>query len=109
MEGSKAKPQASLDTAKLRLNRVINGTMHKGRMFGNTFGILGLFYAVSESFAQNQLDSTLPDDVSSVIAGLVTGGLYRIAAGPKSIAVGSVMGGIAATVLVLGRNTMKAA
>jgi import inner membrane translocase subunit TIM23 len=106
IEGSRAKPQASLDTAKLRLNRLINSTMHRGRMFGNTFGILGLFYAVSESFAQSKLDHTIPDDVSSVLAGLVAGAIYRAAAGPRSMAVGSAMGGMAALALVVGKNAV---
>ena len=108
IEGSRAKPQASLDTAKLRLNRLINSTMHRGRMFGNTFGILGLFYAVSESFAQSKLDQlSVPDDFSSVLAGVATGALYRAAAGPKSMAVGSAMGGIAALALVMSKNALS--
>ena len=109
IDGSRAKaPQASLDTNKLRLNRLINATMHRGKMFGNTFGILGLFYAVTESLAQNWLDHTIPDDVSSVLAGVVTGAVYRGAAGPRSIAVGSAMGGMAALALVLGKHALPA-
>lgn len=107
IEGSRAKPQASLDTAKLRLNRLINSTMHRGRMFGNTFGILGLFYAVFESFAQSRLDHTIPDDISSVLAGVATGAIYRAAAGPRSIAVGSAMGGMAALALVMSKNAVQ--
>ena len=75
-------------------------------MFGNTFGILGLFYAVTESLAQNWLDHTVPDEVSSVLAGLVTGGLYRGAAGPRSIAIGCALGGLAATGLVAAKATL---
>ena len=109
IESSRSKaPQASLDTTtKLRLNRLINGTMHRGRMFGNTFGILGLFYAGFESFVQSKLDHTVPDDVSSVLAGVATGAAYRMAAGPKSVAVGSAMGGAAALLLVLTKKAMK--
>jgi len=109
IEGMRAKaPQASLDTNKLRLNRLINSTMHRGKMFGNTFGILGLFYAVTESMAQNTLDHTVPDEISSVLAGMVTGGLYRAAAGPRSIAVGSAMGGMAAVALVVAKSILPA-
>ena len=109
IESSRSKaPQASLDTTtKLRLNRLINATMHRGRMFGNTFGILGLFYAGFESFVQSKLDHTVPDDVSSVLAGVATGAAYRMAAGPKSVAVGSAMGGAAALLLVLTKKAMK--
>jgi len=107
VEGTRAKaPQASLDTNKLRLNRLINATMHRGKMFGNTFGILGLFYAVTETMAQNYLDHTVPDELSSILAGMVTGGLYRGAAGPRSIAVGSAMGGMAALALVMGKSVL---
>ena len=75
-------------------------------MFGNTFGILGLFYAVSESFAQSKLDHAVPDDISSVLAGCAAGAIYRAAAGPRSMAVGSAMGGMAALALVISKNAL---
>ena len=107
VEGFRTKPVGSLDSSKLKLNRVINACMHRGKTFGNTFGILGLFFAVSESFALSQLGHTLPDELSSVLAGMMTGALYRSSAGPKSIALGGAMGGMAVAALVLGRNVRQ--
>ncbi|KAL3680155.1 hypothetical protein R1sor_023111 [Riccia sorocarpa] len=95
-EGLRSREEA--DTLKLRVNRVLNASGHRGRTYGNTLGILGLLYAGMES-ASGHFRGT--DDVlNSVIAGLGTGALYKAAAGPRTAAIAGAVGGIAAASLV---------
>ena len=65
IEGVKASEPG--DTLKLRVNRILNGSGHTGRKFGNRVGIIGLIYAGMESGMVAIRDT---DDVSnSVVAG----------------------------------------
>ncbi|KAJ7547938.1 hypothetical protein O6H91_08G110600 [Diphasiastrum complanatum] len=93
------------DTLKLRVNRVLNASGHKGRAIGNTFGILGLLYAGMES-GTCYLRGT-DDILNNVIAGLGTGALYKAAAGPRTAAIAGAVGGMAAGGIVAGKQLFK--
>ncbi|XP_020219568.1 mitochondrial import inner membrane translocase subunit TIM23-2 [Cajanus cajan] len=93
------------DTAKLRINRVLNASGHSGRAWGNRVGILGLLYAGIESGIEAARDA---DDVwNSVAAGLGTGALYRAARGVRSAAVAGALGGVLVGVAVAGKQALK--
>jgi len=93
------------DTAKLRINRVLNAAGHSGRVWGNRVGILGLLYAGIESGIEAARDV---DDVwNSVAAGLGTGALYRAARGVRSAAVAGAVGGAVVGVAVAGKQALK--
>ncbi|CAM6117040.1 unnamed protein product [Calypogeia fissa] len=93
------------DTTKLRVNRVLNASGHRGRTFGNTLGILGLLYAGMES-TSGYVRGT-DDILNNVIAGLGTGAMYKAAAGPRTAAIAGALGGIAAAGLVAGKQLTK--
>ncbi|KAI8544630.1 hypothetical protein RHMOL_Rhmol08G0311600 [Rhododendron molle] len=67
------------DTMKLRVNRILNGSGHAGRKFGNRAGVIGLLYSGMESGVEKIRDTD--DIVNSVVAGLGTGAVFRAAAG----------------------------
>ncbi|XP_062157199.1 mitochondrial import inner membrane translocase subunit TIM23-1-like [Alnus glutinosa] len=93
------------DTAKLRLNRVLNASGHAGRAWGNRIGIIGLIYAGMESGIVALRDT---DDVwNSVAAGLGTGAVYRAARGVRSAAVAGAVGGVLVGLAVTGKQAMK--
>ncbi|KAK7310927.1 hypothetical protein RJT34_08728 [Clitoria ternatea] len=93
------------DTAKLRINRVLNSSGHAGRAWGNRIGIIGLLYAGIESGIVAVRDT---DDVwNSVAAGLGTGALYRAARGVRSAAVAGAVGGVVVGVAVTAKQALK--
>ncbi|KAL2337920.1 hypothetical protein Fmac_012366 [Flemingia macrophylla] len=93
------------DTAKIRINRLLNASGHSGRAWGNRVGILGLMYAGMESGIEAVRDA---DDVwNSVAAGLATGALYRAARGVRSAAVAGAVGGVLVGVAVAGKQALK--
>ncbi|KAL6002992.1 hypothetical protein ACLOJK_023214 [Asimina triloba] len=90
------------DTAKLRINRLLNSSGKAGRNLGNSLGVVGLIFAGLES---GLVAARGTDDVmNSVFAGLGTGALYRAASGVRSAAVAGAVGGLAVglAVAVLG-------
>ncbi|KAJ6837976.1 putative mitochondrial import inner membrane translocase subunit TIM23-2 [Iris pallida] len=93
------------DTAKLRVNRVLNSCGAAGRRHGNRIGVLGLLYAGLESGMVQARDAD--DWVNSVIAGLGTGALFRAAGGARSAAVAGAIGGITAGAAVVGKQFVK--
>ncbi|XP_068668930.1 mitochondrial import inner membrane translocase subunit TIM23-2-like [Aristolochia californica] len=93
------------ETLKLRVNRVLNASGHAGRKLGNSLGIVGLIFAGLESGIIAMRDND--DSISSVIAGLGTGALYRAASGPRSAAVAGAIGGLAAGAAVAGKHILK--
>lgn len=99
------RSQELSDTMKIRVNRVLNASGHKGRTMGNTLGILGLLYAGFESTASHYRGSD--DMLNTVIAGLGTGALYKAAAGPRTAAIAGALGGVAAAGLVAGKQLSK--
>ncbi|XP_031105767.1 mitochondrial import inner membrane translocase subunit TIM23-2 [Ipomoea triloba] len=93
------------DTMKLRVNRILNGSGHTGRKFGNRAGVIGLLYAGMESGMVAARDTD--DVINSVVAGLGTGALYRAASGLRSAAVAGVIGGVVVGLGVTAKQAMK--
>ncbi|KAH7858447.1 hypothetical protein Vadar_023967 [Vaccinium darrowii] len=94
------------DTMKLKVNRILNGSGHGGRKFGNRAGVIGLMYAGLESGMVAIRDTD--DVVNSVVAGLGTGALYKAASGPRSAAVAGAIGGVVVGLAVTGKQFMIA-
>ncbi|KFK43936.1 hypothetical protein AALP_AA1G193600 [Arabis alpina] len=93
------------DTAKLKLNRILNSSGQTGRAWGNRLGIVGLIYAAIESGVVSYTDRD--DAWTSVVSGLGTGAVFRAARGVRSAAVASALGGIAAGAVVAGKHVFK--
>lgn len=93
------------DTLKLRVNRVLNGSGHRGRTYGNKLGIVGLLYAGMESTIVHYRGTD--DILNSIAAGLGTGAMFRVAAGPRAAAFAGAVGGIAAGAAVAGKHVFK--
>ena len=87
------------DTLKLRVNRLLNASGHRGRSYGNKMGVVGLLYAGLESGLTHQRGTD--DILNSVVAGLGTGALFRVGAGPRAL------GGIAAAAAAGGKHALK--
>ncbi|GBG75249.1 hypothetical protein CBR_g19884 [Chara braunii] len=93
------------DMLKLRVNRLLNATGHRGRNAGNTLGILGLLYMGMEGAMFSYWGS---DDVfNGILAGLGTGALYKAAAGPRTTAIAGAVGGLAAAGFAAGKQLSK--
>ncbi|KAG9455200.1 hypothetical protein H6P81_008104 [Aristolochia fimbriata] len=82
VEGLRAAERG--ESLKLRINRFLNASGRAGGKLGNFMGIVGLIFAGLESGIVAMRDND--DTISSVIAGLGTGVLYRAASGPRSAA-----------------------
>lgn len=93
------------DTTKLKVNRILNGSGHAGRKFGNRAGVIGLMFAGLESGMVALRDTD--DVVNSVVAGLGTGALYKAASGPRSAAVAGAIGGMVVGLAVTGKQVLK--
>lgn len=93
------------ESMKLRVNRILNGSGHAGRKFGNRAGVVGLLYAGMESGLVALRDTD--DIINSVAAGLGTGALYRAASGVRSAAVAGVIGGMVVGLGVTAKQAMK--
>lgn len=93
------------DTTKLRINRILNGSGHRGRSYGNKLGVVGLLYAGMESGIMHYRGTD--DILNSIAAGLGTGALFRVAAGPRAAAFAGAVGGIAAATAVAGKQIFK--
>ncbi len=65
----RTRPELGVDTARLRLNRVLNLGGKTGRAAGNALGALGLFYASAESGLDYLNDGRAPDVANSLGAG----------------------------------------
>ena len=93
------------DTTKIRINKVLNASGHRGRLAANTLGVLGLLYGGLEGAAVYYRNT---DDVyNSIIAGLGTGALYKAAAGPRTAAIAGAVGGITAAAWTAGKHVSK--
>ncbi|ERN12976.1 hypothetical protein AMTRI_Chr11g151480 [Amborella trichopoda] len=93
------------DTMKLRVSRVLNASGHTGRRYGNTLGVIGLLYAGLESSITAYRDT---DDIAnSIVAGLGTGVLYKMASGPRSAALAGAIGGLAVGAMMAGKQALK--
>lgn len=103
IEGIRAAEEG--DTPKLRVNRVLNASGHRGRSYGNKMGVVGLLYAGLESGIVHYRGTD--DILNSIAAGLGTGALFRVAAGPRAAAFAGAVGGIAAGTAVAGKHALK--
>jgi import inner membrane translocase subunit TIM23 len=104
---TKVKPEIGPDTARLRLNRLLNMSGTRGRTAGNALGVLGLFYAAMESGFGYMADGQVPDAATSVAAGFGTGALFRAARGPRAAAVAGTVGAVTASLLVMAREKIN--
>ncbi|KAL3152214.1 hypothetical protein ABBQ32_001300 [Trebouxia sp. C0010 RCD-2024] len=104
---AKVRPEIGPDTARLRVNRVLNMTGTRGRTAGNALGVLGLLFAGIESGLGYLNDGSLPDSAATVSAGFGTGALFRSARGPRAAAVAGTVGAVAAASLVVARQTLS--
>ena len=66
---TRVKPEIGPDTARLRVNRLLNMTGTRGRTAGNALGVLGLLFAGIESGLGYFNDGTLPDSAATIAAG----------------------------------------
>ena len=64
------KPPDGVDSARLRLNRLLNMSGRAGRTSGNALGALGLFFSSFESGLGYLSDGRTPDAVNSIGAGM---------------------------------------
>lgn len=89
------KPEMGIvDTRRLLVNRLLNLGGQQGRRVGNAWGVIGLFFATTESavgYAREQHDW-----LNSVVAAATAGALYRSPAGPRASAVFATGGAILA-------------
>lgn len=94
------------DSLKIRTNRILNSGGFVARRSGNCLGSVGLMFAAMESGVTYLRDG---DDgsLTTVIAGLATGVVYRAASGPRSAVVAGAVGGVTALAAVAGRRIVK--
>lgn len=93
------------ETMKLKTNRMLNSVGMYARPLANGCGILGLLFSTTDSVIYNQLDKNgLPDSFSSVLAGAITGAVYRSPRGPRTALVAGALGAVAGSALVAVRQ-----
>lgn len=68
---ARVRPEIGPDTARLRVNRLLNMTGTRGRTAGNALGVLGLLFAGIESGLGYLNDGSVPDSAATVSAGNV--------------------------------------
>lgn len=66
---ARVRPEIGPDTARLRVNRLLNMTGTRGRTAGNALGVLGLLFAGIESGLGYLNDGSVPDSAATVSAG----------------------------------------
>ncbi|CAN7058665.1 unnamed protein product [Brassica oleracea var. botrytis] len=93
------------DTAKLKVNRILNSSGHAGRSLGCRIGVVGLIYAGIESGVVAYTDRD--DAWTKVVAGFGTGAVFRAARGVRAAAVAGVLGGMASGAFVAGKRVLK--
>jgi len=97
------------DTVKLKANRFLNSIGMYARPLANNCGILGLYFSAADSIIFNQLDKNgLPESLSSIIAGGVSGAIFRSPRGPRPALIAGAVGAVAGTVVVALRTIFPA-
>ncbi|CAD7700497.1 unnamed protein product [Ostreobium quekettii] len=96
-----------IDSNRVKINRFLNMTGRAGKASGNAFGVLGLFFAASESLIGHYIEGYVPDAFATLAAGFTTGALYRSTRGPRSAAVAGTVGVVAAAALLAGRQVIR--
>ncbi|ESQ49600.1 hypothetical protein EUTSA_v10021936mg, partial [Eutrema salsugineum] len=94
------------ESLKIWANRILNSGGLAARRGGNCLGSLGLMYAALQSGVTYLRDGD-DESLSTVIAGLATGAIYRAASGPRSAVIAGLAGGITAFVAVSGRGIVR--
>ena len=69
---ARVKPEIGPDTARLKVNRLLNMSGTRGRGVGNALGVLGLLFAGIESGLGYFNDGIVPDSAATVAAGMLT-------------------------------------
>ncbi|KAH9821523.1 Tim17/Tim22/Tim23/Pmp24 family-domain-containing protein [Melampsora americana] len=72
---------------RLRLNAILNGITRRGSFTGNTCGILALMYNVFNCTLDRYREQH--DNWNSIMAGGLTGALFRCTAGPQKMLIAS--------------------
>ena len=93
-----------LPSQRLRENQLLNTSGKMGRTSGNALGVVGLLFSSSESLFRHLSDGQLPDELSTVGAGIATGGLYRSVRGPRQAAAAAAVGALASSALLGARK-----
>jgi len=74
---AKVRPEIGPDTARLRVNRLLNMTGTRGRTAGNALGVLGLLFAGMESGLGYLNDGSVPDSAATVASGNCSTWLHK--------------------------------
>mmetsp|Transcript_30933 Transcript_30933/g.23010 ORF Transcript_30933/g.23010 Transcript_30933/m.23010 type:complete len:190 (+) Transcript_30933:39-608(+) len=86
---------AASPTYKVRLNSVMNAVSKRGAMLGSKLGIIAFMHTCAiELSDMAELDSrTGFSDMSNVLAGVVTGGIFFSSRGPRAASLAALLGG----------------
>jgi import inner membrane translocase subunit TIM23 len=107
---SPAEP--SLDTLKLKANRLINSSGSLGKRFACGSAILGLYFSSFESAIASAAGGAAADDALGAActsaAGFCTAALYRSPRGPRAAAVAGMVGAVGGGVLAALRQRWPA-
>lgn len=102
LEGLRTSPSRKFN---IRLNTVLNKMGKRGSAVGNAVGCLALIFSVSNVFCDKMLDTdrffdsviksnrTIASYGTPLVAGIVTGALYKSTMGPKTMFVAAILGG----------------
>ena len=66
---ARVQPEIGPDTARLKVNRLLNMSGTRGRGAGNALGVLGLLFAGMESGLGYLNDGAIPDSAATVVSG----------------------------------------
>lgn len=94
----------------LRLNSVMNGAGKLGSKWGNNAGVFALMYSLSESALDHfEADQHLGGHQATnpMLAGAISGLLYKCTAAPRTAALAFVLGGAGAGAFYVVRGQME--
>jgi len=108
----RAPAEPSLDTLKLRANRLINASGSLGKRFACGAAILGLYFSSFESALASAAGGAAADGAAgaacTAAAGFCTAALYRSPRGPRAAAVAGLVGAAGGGVLAALRQRWPA-
>ncbi len=94
----------------IRLNSLMNGAGKMGSKWGNNAGVIALMYSLSESALDHfEVEQHLGGHAATnpVLAGAVSGLLYKSTAAPRTAALAFVLGGAGAGMFYMLRGQME--